>query len=206
MQRYLNLRKGIITYASATVALLTAVLASTCCIAPFLAIAGLFGVSVAQLAWLASVKEYLKLLSLIAIGYSLYKAHKKAKMNCRATCCFVAENRKASNLASAVSSKTFLWIIALITLLTLLAPILVNAQSKKVEKREAQASYRVEKFKQSCCSVLIEYSLKKVKGYHKMEADANKRLIIVWYNAIQTNPKILKEAIDRSGYIAEQVK
>lgn len=183
-------------------ALLTAVLASTCCIAPFLAIAGFLGVSISQLVWLASIKNYLIIISLGAIVYSLYKAYKKPK-NMELSCCTVdfenSQNVKA-DVKRAFRSKLFLWIMAFLTLATLLAPYAGNAQQPAV--KEATASYKIEKMTQSCCVGIIEYSLKDLKGFKKLTADIKAREIVVWYNPKETSKTKIKEAIDKSGYIA----
>lgn len=186
-------------------ALIAAVLASTCCIGPFLAVAGFLGVSVSQLVWLASIKNYLIIISLVAISYSLYKAYKKPKQMNTNNCCqptsLAEENKGKKSFSSVIRSKTFLWIVAIFTLLTLLAPYISNAQKATV--KEVATTYKIEKLTQACCIGIIEYSLKDVKGYKKLKADLKKKEVVVWYDPKETDKAKIKEAIDKSTYTAE---
>lgn len=185
-------------------ALFTAVLASACCITPFLAIAGFLGVSVSQLVWLASIKNYLIIISLCAIAYSLYKAYKKPKNMEKLSCCTVENTVNQKKTASELMrSKLFLWIIAILTLATLLVPYAANAQEQPAAK-EAFATYTIEKLTQSCCVGIIEYSVKDLKGFKKLKANVKAKEVTVWYDPKETTKAKIKEAIDKSGYIAVQ--
>ncbi|APD06023.1 hypothetical protein UJ101_00476 [Flavobacteriaceae bacterium UJ101] len=109
-------------------AIFLALLACTCCVGPFLALAGLIGVSASQLAWLASVKNYLIAFSLMVIFYNLYKAYFPSK---KQDCCSIDENqptlqKNEQKIVSFFQSKLFLWSIAIVTLLILLLPYLTN--------------------------------------------------------------------------------
>ncbi|WP_196890835.1 hypothetical protein [Aureivirga marina] len=109
-------------------AVFTALLSCTCCVAPFLSIAGFLGVSTSQLIWLSDIKNYLIFISLIAISYNLYRAYSpKEKENC----CDLNQqeiitklNKKESKFVQILQSKTFLWLIALLTLFILLLPFI----------------------------------------------------------------------------------
>lgn len=101
-----------------------AVAASTCCVGPFMALAGMLGVSASSLIWLSSIKNYLIAFSLIAISYNLYRAYfpKQTK-----SCCNINELNLDKNEKKAVSffqSKIFLWSIAILTIVILLLPYL----------------------------------------------------------------------------------
>lgn len=183
-------------------AFLTAILASTCCITPFLAIAGFLGVSVSQLVWLASIKNYLIIVSLFAIAYSLYKAYKKTKNMENLSCCPIENNStQKRSVNGVIRSKLFLWIMVFLTLATLLLPYVSSAQQEQAVK-EVSVTFKVEKLTQSCCIGIIEYSVKNIKGFKKLKADVKAKEVTVWFDPKETTKTKIKEAIDKSGYIA----
>jgi len=110
-------------------AVFVALIACTCCVGPLMALAGMLGASVSQLVWLATIKPYLIAFSLIAITYNLYRAyfpnHKE--------CCSVEGDKPIKKLHkeeikifSFLNSKRFLWSIAILTILILLLPYIIN--------------------------------------------------------------------------------
>jgi len=178
-----------------------AILASTCCVTPLLALAGALGIGVAQLTFLISIKPYLIAISFIAIVYNIYKAYKPTKN----TCCSVSDT-KSSTGNKIFKSKAFLWAIAIFTVIILLLPYMGIAQTRanpyQMKKKIVKTEYYAEKLTQSCCIGIVEYSLKKVDGYEKLEANTEKRLLTVWYDANKTNAEKIKEAINKTPYKA----
>ncbi|RFS26724.1 hypothetical protein DVR12_02760 [Chitinophaga silvatica] len=181
--------------------ILTALLASTCCVSPLLALAGVMGIGVAQLTFLISIKPYLIIASLLALGYNLYKAYQPAKQSC----CAIATDTDVKP-GRVFRSKLFLWVITIITLFILILPYYSKAQTNsQVSEKKPQieiAEYYVEKLTQGCCVGIVEYSLKKVDGYIKSTANVEKRQIIVWYNTHITTEAKIREAIDKTPYKA----
>ena len=108
-------------------AVFVAIASATCCIGPLMALAGMLGVSASQLIWLSSIKNYLIAFSLLAIGYNLYRAYYPKKEE---ECCSISEyetlNHKEQKAVSFFQSKPFLWSIAILTLIILLLPYLIN--------------------------------------------------------------------------------
>lgn len=118
------------SFISSLSAVFVAMAACTCCIGPFIALAGMLGVSASQLVWLSSIKNYLIAFSLVAISYNLYRAYFPKK---EAACCDAEAyeqlsqlNEKEKGIMSFFQSKTFLWSIAGITLLILALPYLLS--------------------------------------------------------------------------------
>lgn len=181
--------------------ILAALLASTCCVTPLLALAGALGIGVAQLSFLISIKPYLITVSLIAIGYNLYKAYRPTKDNC----CTVPDNKTSAG-SKIMKSKALLWAIAIFTIIILMLPYMGMAQAKtktlQTQKKIVKTEYYAEKLTQSCCVGIVEYSLKKVNGYEKLEANTEKRLLTVWYDANKTNADKIMEAINKTPYKA----
>ena len=115
--------KSILTSASAV---LVALASCTCCIGPLMALAGMIGVSASQLIWLASIKNYLIAFSLLAIGFNLHRAYFPKKEE---TCCVLEGdeewpklNENEQKAVSIFQSKSFLWSIAILTIIILLLP------------------------------------------------------------------------------------
>ena len=111
-------------------AVFVAMAACTCCIGPLMALAGMLGVSASQLVWLSSIKNYLIAFSLLAISYNLYRAYYPKKQQ---ECCSTGEyealanlNEKEKKVVSVFQSKKFLWSVAILTIVILLLPYLMN--------------------------------------------------------------------------------
>ncbi len=114
-------------------AVFAAIAACTCCIGPFMALAGMLGVSASQLIWLSSIKNYLITASLLAIGYNLYRAYFPKKV---AACCSSEQyealsklNKTEQKTVSFFQSKPFLWGVAILTIIILILPQLSQLNS-----------------------------------------------------------------------------
>ncbi|WP_196885439.1 hypothetical protein [Aureivirga sp. CE67] len=116
------------SFLSSISAVFAALLSCVCCVGPFLSLAGLLGVSTSNLVWLASIKNYLIFFSLLAISYNLYRAYFPRKTE---ECCDLNQqelvqklDKRESKVLSFLQSKTFLWTIAILTLIILILPYL----------------------------------------------------------------------------------
>lgn len=114
------------SFISSVSAVFAALAACTCCVGPLMALAGMLGVSASHLIWLSSIKNYLIVFSLLAIGYNLYRAYFPNKEQ---DCCSTDQYEQLSNMntkqqktVSFFQSKKFLWSIAVLTILVLLLP------------------------------------------------------------------------------------
>lgn len=72
--------------------------------------------------------------------------------------------------------------------------------SKATVSDTVKKTYKLKEFKQSCCSAIVEYSLKEVKGYIKSEVDMKKQEITVWFDSSKSKEKEIKKAINRTAY------
>lgn len=116
------------SFISSVSAVFVALTACTCCIGPLMALAGMLGVSASQLIWLSSIKNYLIAFSLMSVGYNLYRAYFPKNKD---ECCSLEEygvdaelNDTERKTVSFFQSKTFLWSIALLTIIILILPYL----------------------------------------------------------------------------------
>jgi len=75
-----------------------------------------------------------------------------------------------------------------------------NTKSKVVQNNSVQKKYKLKGFKQSCCTGIVAYSLSKVEGYLKSEADVKNQELRVWYDTSICTEKKIKEAINKTPY------
>lgn len=177
-----------------------ALLASTCCVSPLLAIAGALGVGVSQLTFLIELKPYLIGLSLMAIAYNLYRAYQPTVNSC---CAVMVEGKREKK---PLTAKWLLWSIAFMTILILLLPYVGIAQQNKVvrasDAKIEKVDYHVEKLSQTCCVAIVAYALKKVDGYMRYEVNVEKRQLSVWFDADKTSELQIRQAINKTPYKA----
>lgn len=125
---------------SSTVAVFSALLASTCCVGPLLALAGLLGVTSSQLLFLMEIKPILLMVSLGLVALNLYRAYFPKK---NAECCTVpikgmegveqiGEDKskpltqKENKVLKFLQSKKFLWGVAIVAVAMILYPYVLQ--------------------------------------------------------------------------------
>ncbi|HWK05113.1 MAG TPA: mercuric transport protein MerTP [Puia sp.] len=102
--------------------LLLAFTSSLCCIVPVLAIIGGAGGTVAAFSWAAPLRPYLLVATVLVLGFAFYRAYKpQAKGECGC-----AEKK------SVLQSKTFLWAVAVISILLSAFPYYANVFQQKI--------------------------------------------------------------------------
>lgn len=189
--------------------LLPAILASTCCIGPLLAVAGMMGISAGSLSALSSLKPYLVSISVLMLGGGLFLAFKKRR-SCN---CGSAGDDDAGTTPKKPVTGIRIWtsMAAFLTALLLFWPHLVpgvTSISKPTEERPWAADqftksvFQLEGFDQECCVGLVLHALKPVDGFERAEADMQSRTLTVWYASEKTDIPKLMAAIDASGYKA----
>ena len=96
-------------------------------------------------------------------------------------------------------------VIAVFSLIALIScaneTISSNKPSSEVQQTtKVKRTYKLKKYTQSCCSRLVEYSLKEVDGYIKSESNTAKQEITVWFDTSKCSEKDIIEAINATGY------
>lgn len=83
-----------------------------------------------------------------------------------------------------------------------------NIEENIVVLDTVKKTYQLEKFTQSCCAGIVEYSLKKhVKGFIKAISNTKKGQITVWYDSSKSTSKEVQEAINKTPYkVVNEVK
>ncbi|MCF2876530.1 MULTISPECIES: heavy-metal-associated domain-containing protein [unclassified Tenacibaculum] len=61
-------------------------------------------------------------------------------------------------------------------------------------------TYTLEGFKQSCCTGIVNYSLKEVNGYIKSEANVKNQQLTVWFDNKKCDERAIKKAINKTPY------
>lgn len=61
-------------------------------------------------------------------------------------------------------------------------------------------TYKLKGFKQSCCSGIVEYSLKEVTGYIKSKANVKRQELTVWFDKTKCTEEDIKKAINKTPY------
>ncbi|MBX3742080.1 MAG: hypothetical protein KF712_13870 [Akkermansiaceae bacterium] len=188
--------------------LLPAILASTCCVGPLLAMAGMMGISASSLSTLSLLKPYLISTSVLTLGAGLFLAFRKRR-SCNCNGAGDGDEGK-SYLLQIGGIRLLTSATALLTALLLFWPHLVPgvSSSKPIEAPSGAASrltksvFQLEGFDQECCVGLVLHALKPVDGYERAEADLKSGTLTVWYAPEKTDSTKLMAAIDVSGYKA----
>lgn len=70
-----------------------------------------------------------------------------------------------------------------------------------VVKDTVKKTYRLAKYTQSCCSNIVEYSLKQnVQGFFKASSNTNKQQITVWFDPAQSSSDDVEKALNETPY------
>ncbi|WP_196885438.1 heavy-metal-associated domain-containing protein [Aureivirga sp. CE67] len=91
------------------------------------------------------------------------------------------------------------------------ASLFFSCQSKETKPKETiktekqqtgivQKTYKLDQFKQSCCIKIVDYSLKKIDGLEKIEADVKNQTLSVWYDSSKCDEAKIQEAINKTPY------
>lgn len=77
-----------------------------------------------------------------------------------------------------------------------------NTETKTeiITNNTVQKTYKLKGFKQSCCTGIVEYSLKEVTGYIKSESDVKNQELTVWFDKTKCTEKDIKKAINKTPY------
>lgn len=81
--------------------------------------------------------------------------------------------------------------------------IKASQKTENVEANIIKKTYTLKGFKQSCCTGIVEYSLKEVEGYIKSEANVKQRELTVWFDASICTEAAIKKAINKTAYKIE---
>jgi len=189
--------------------IITALLASLCCITPVLAVLGGLGGIATTFTFLEPLRPYLIGLTVIVLGYAFYKAY-KPKRNTDIECaCETDEQAKFINL------KKFLWIITAVSTLLITFPYysivlfpsgkenVVIDQSDNIVKAEI----KIEGMTCTSCENSVDYALKSETGIIKESSSYKTGIAQVQFDKSKVTEDQLRKAIEgKVGYKVKSIK
>ncbi len=189
--------------------IITALLASLCCITPVLAVLGGLGGIATTFSFLEPLRPYLIGSTIIVLGYAFYRAYKPKKANDISCNCETDEKPKFIN------SKKFLWIITAISALLITFPYYSKAlfPSEKTNVVIVQANnivkakLDIEGMSCTACEESVDYALKSENGVVSATSSYKTGIAYVEYDKTKVNPEQLKKAVeDKVGYKVKNIE
>lgn len=178
--------------------LLLALTSSLCCIVPVLALIGGAGGMVSAFSWAAPLRPYLLVATALVLGFSFYRAYRpQRKDDCG------CEEKK-----SALQSKAFLWVVAVISVLLSTFPYYAGAFERKTVSPPVaaapnmqQAVIHIRGMGCADCEGIVNRVLLQRKGVRDAHTSYAKGEAVVQYDPTQVSAAELGVAIQQgTGY------
>lgn len=186
-------------------AIVTAVLASLCCITPVLAVLGGLSGIASTFSFLEPLRPYFIAFTIIILGYAFYNAYKPKKKDEIECAC---DDYKVDTKESFINSKSFLWIIAVIAIILITFPYysqaffpqpqsLLSAKSNHIMK----AKLEIEGMTCTSCEQSVDFALKSEIGVLSAESYYKTGIVYVQFDATKVQSEQLKKAVEsKVGY------
>ncbi len=188
--------------------IITALLASLCCITPVLAMLGGLGGIATNFSFLESLRPYSIGLTILVLGYAFYNAYRSKKNSDIECACETNDKPKFIN------SKKFLWIITGISALLITFPYYSKAlfpsgsqnalivQSNNIVK----AKLNIEGMSCTACEESFDYALKSEAGVLSATSSYKTGIAYVEYDQSKISPEQLKKAVEEKvGYKVKNI-
>ncbi|MBU1679587.1 MAG: mercuric transport protein MerTP [Bacteroidetes bacterium] len=197
-------------------AIVTALLASLCCITPVLAVLGGLGGIATTFTFLEPLRPYLIGLTVVVLGYAFYKAYKPQKAN-DIDCACETDDLPAGKAGKPkfINSKKFLWIITAISALLITFPYyskaifpttngnVVMVHSDNIVKAEIQ----IEGMTCASCENSVDYALKSEAGVIKASSSYKTGIAKVEFDKSKVTEDRLKKTIEEKvGYNVKDIE
>ncbi|MCB0747877.1 MAG: mercuric transport protein MerTP [Ignavibacteriae bacterium] len=197
-------------------AIVTAVLASLCCITPVLAvIGGLSGIA-STFSFLEPLRPYFIAFTIIILGYAFYNAYKPKKKDEIECDCLPAEaSAKVGNdeenhsKEKFINSKGFLWLVAVLAVVLITFPyysqVFYHNNNKNVivvqSNNIVKAKLEIEGMTCTSCEQSVDYTLKTEMGVLSAESSYKTGIAYVEFDDTKVKPEQLKKAVENKvGY------
>lgn len=192
-------------------AIVTAVLASLCCITPVLAVLGGLSGIATTFSFLEPLRPYFIALTAIILGYAFYKAYKPKKQNDIDCAC---ETDGTENKKNFINSKAFLWMITGISVVLITFPYyskvlfpnkdnVVIVQSNNIVK----AKLNIEGMTCTGCEESINYALKNEPGVVSATSSYKTGIAYVEYDQTKVKPEQLRKVVEENvGYKVKNIE
>lgn len=196
--------------------IITALLASLCCITPVLAVLGGLGGIATTFSFLEPLRPYLIGLTAIVLGYAFYNAYKPKKKNDIDCACETDDlpYGKAGK-PKFINSKKFLWIVTVVSALLITFPYyskaLFPAEKANVVIVNAnnivKAKLDIEGMTCTGCEESVNYALKSENGVVSATSSYKTGIAYVEYDKTKVNPDQLKNAVEEKvGYKVKNIE
>jgi len=186
-------------------AVLTGIVASSCCILPLLlgaASAGTAGLGAA----IAPYRPYLTALTVLLLGAAFYFTYRREKACGKTGCC-----EPISSARTGRTSKVLLWIVTLFTLAAVAYPNIVayrmrvlapSGPSTAVPGQAQTAVFVIPSMDCPQCAANIADTLRKTPGVYDAKVDFATKQATVSYDGARISLGQLRDAINRTGFPA----
>ncbi|GBD93515.1 copper chaperone CopZ [bacterium BMS3Abin05] len=191
--------------------ILTALLASLCCITPVLAVLGGLGGVATAFSFLNPFRLYFIVFTIIILGYAFYRVYRPVKKNAADCDCEGDENGNGKR-KSFLNSKKFLWIVTFVSALLITFPYYSHvlfpaaAQKPAVITSATTAELQIEGMTCTSCETSVNNALKSRQGVIWAESSFKDGKAEVEYDKNKVNITQLKKAIEKAGYKVTAVK
>lgn len=190
--------------------IVTALLASLCCITPVLAVLGGLGGIATTFSFLEPLRPYLIGLTVIVLGYAFYKTYAQKENDAIECACSTDElsDNKAVKIKF-INSKKFLWIITAVSVMLITFPYysaaffpteiedIVIIQSNNIVKSKVN----IEAMSCIACEKSVDHALKSKKGVVSATSSYKTGTAYVEYDTTKVKPEQLKKVVeDKVGY------
>lgn len=179
---------------------ITAIVASLCCIGPvFVALLGVG--SIGAFAVFESYRPYLIGVTVVLLGVAFYVVYRKREVQCDDGTCKIEDAGRWNKIG--VWGATFLAVIAIaFPYLGVAFPssAKVTVQSKTV------VSLNIEGMDCKACALGMEGSLENLQGVHKARINFEKGAGIIEYDSTVIKPDILTDYIKENGFTATVIE
>lgn len=195
-------------------AIVTAVLASLCCITPVLAVLGGLSGIATTFEFLKPLRPYFIGFTAIVLGYAFYNAY-KPKKETDIECACEEEDEQGSKKTKFINSKAFLWTIAVAATIMITFPFYsqvffpdVEASSINVSSTNLiKAELEIEGMTCTACEQSVDYALRSEAGVINATSSYETGIASVEYDKTKINPEQLKKAIEEKvGYKVKKVE
>jgi copper chaperone CopZ len=204
-------------------AIVTALLASLCCITPVLAVLGGLSGIASTFSFLEPLRPYFIAFTAIILGYAFYNAYKPKKKDEIECAC---DDEKVETKKSFINSKSFLWIVAVIAVVLITFPYYSQAffpqRDKPESKSELSANFpkgvlrtnhiikanlEIEGMTCTSCEQSVDYALKSEKGVLSAESSYKTGIAYVQFDDTKVQPEQLKKAVENKvGYKVKKIQ
>lgn len=192
-------------------AIVTALLASLCCITPVLAILGGLSGIASAFSFLKPLRPYFIAFTIIILGYAFYNAYKpKNKDEVECAC----EDNKTKAKKDFLNSKAFLWLVSMIAVVLITFPyysqtFFPQTQNTLVinSNHIVKAKLEIEGMSCTSCEQSVDYALKSEKGVLSAQSSYKTGIAYVEYNPLKVQPEQLKKTVENKvGYKVNKIQ